>query len=592
MRVSAYRNAKDNKGAVTEMKIVLKNIRDGKYAREIGMLRDMSKEEYDDQKKEILPGVTFSGVFQPKRQIDNCTSYNNIVTIDIDHLSDEQIMEYTDLLKKDKHVLSYFISPSGEGLKVLVRVSSDKEHHYDAFKCLELYFQTFYGITIDPSGKDPCRLCFVSYDPELYYNGSAQPFPVEISDEARTRVYADRSTAYGTFSVTDDDREKFKVCREWAQFYKPYEEGNRNNHIHKLACDLNRCGVSKDNATLLILRDYTDLPVGEIRDCVKNAYNNKDQFNTISIYDFSNEQDGMRGAMEFSTLGDMIDDVINMPTSGAVQTGFEKRDALLGGGMFRGSVYGYVGREKSFKSVDAIQTAIQVAKNGGVSLYLNGEMSIKQFLMIVAQQELGIRRSEFDANIQMVANYVKTTLKNLCVVSGSDFTEDGVIKTCESIRLKMKREVDLLILDGLTQMRWPTKDEITSNIANSIKCKEIAKKCNNGAGVPLIVLIHTNSQSQPWNRGPQAFVRGGQKVMANMDASIGFSRFIDPASITDGESAVQYRNDVYHVRVEDYRMTGEKDNLVMHVSPGYVKPVETTDDPILYEVKQDKKEKW
>ena len=586
MKVSIYRNAKDNKGAIRDISLVLSAIRSGKYREHVRALRDMSKEEYDDKKKEMLPAVTFSGTFSPTRSIGNCVTYNSIVTIDIDNLDDEKIMDIQDRMSSDPYVMCMFVSPSGEGLKMLVPVSSEKDNHYDAFKCLELYFKTNYDITIDPSGKDPCRLCFVSFDPELYYNGSAQRFPVEISEETRNRVYSDREVAYKGFNITSDDEKKFAVCREWASFYKPYQDGNRNNHVHKLSCDMNRCGIPQDNAVLMIARSYTDFPVAEIKDCVRNAYNNKDQHNTINVFDFEAEQDGMRGMMEFHTASSLIDKIMSNPVGDLIPTGFSKRDAVLGGGLARGSLYAYVGREKTFKSVDAMCTALFLAKQGRSVLYLNGEMSDRQFLMIVAQQELGIKRMDFDKHLHEIAKYMKEHLSTLCVVSGSDFTQDNIIKTCDSINHSLKKEVDLVILDGLTHMKWPDKDEIRSAINNSVICKEVVKKANGGKGVAMIVLIHTNSQSQMWNRGPQQFVRGGMKVMANMDGSVGFSKFIEPASISD-ESSPEFRNDVYHVRVIDYRMTGDSVNTVMDIDSQKVKPSESDSEPFMYEIKQE-----
>jgi len=93
MKVSIYKNAKDNKGAIRDVSLVLSAIKSGKYREHVRALRDMSKEEYDDKKKGILPAVTFSGTFSPVRSINNCVTYNSIVTIDIDNLDDEKIMD-------------------------------------------------------------------------------------------------------------------------------------------------------------------------------------------------------------------------------------------------------------------------------------------------------------------------------------------------------------------------------------------------------------------------------------------------------------------------------------------------------------------
>lgn len=584
MNVSIYRNAKDNKGAVTDITNVLIDIREGTYREYVKALREMSKEEYDEQKKIILPAVTFSGVFQPKRQIENCTEYNMIVTVDIDNIDPMELLDTAEKLKADPHVLCLFVSPSGEGLKLLITVDSGKENHLEAFLSIEAYFKTIHDITIDPSGKDPCRLCFVSHDPELYYNGEATRFHVEVSEEARKRVYEDRELAYGSNSITSDDNEIFRVCKEWADYYKPYKEGGRNAHVHKLSCDLNRCGVDVENAIIMMARTYTDLSVQEIKDTARKVWKaNAGEHDTQTVYDFNNQQDAMRGSMDFLTADELMSEVMEKPDGDLVTTGNPARDAVFGGGLARGNVYAYVGREKTFKSVDAIKTAIHLAKQKKPVLYLCGEMSKRQFLMIVAQQELGISRKDFNNHLNEILEYMKTHLRYLCVVCGKGFTKDGIVKTCNSIFKMFSVFVELVIVDGLTHMLWPTREEISSQIQNSIECKEIAKDCNDGHMVPIIVLIHTNSESQMWNRGPQAYVRGGMKVMSNMDGSVGFSKFIEPESLKLKESSPTFRNDVYHVRVEDYRMTGDVMDIVMELNAN-VKPSESTTDPSFYEI--------
>ncbi|MBM3226866.1 MAG: hypothetical protein FJZ47_24130, partial [Candidatus Tectomicrobia bacterium] len=80
----------------------------------------------------------------------------------------------------DACVAYCFVSPRGDGLKIGVPVTPVREDatYKHAWQVIANYFQRQYGITWDPSGKDICRLCFVSWDPEAYYTPTTARFPV------------------------------------------------------------------------------------------------------------------------------------------------------------------------------------------------------------------------------------------------------------------------------------------------------------------------------------------------------------------------------------------------------------------------------
>jgi len=85
------------------------------------------------------------------------------------------------LLRKDERVFFMFISPSGNGLKVIfkIKITNDdtiQEQHFQAFKAIENYFATEYVIYIDASGKDVSRLCFLCHDSNAYINTNCTYF--------------------------------------------------------------------------------------------------------------------------------------------------------------------------------------------------------------------------------------------------------------------------------------------------------------------------------------------------------------------------------------------------------------------------------
>ena len=134
-------------------------------------------EAYERAKKS-LPAFTPSATFKGGRKIEFLQEYTHIVVLDIDKITQEQLSNAKILTNENQYTFASFISLSGNGLKILVKVNSNKEEHKEAFLKLQKYYEELLTLSIDKSGKDITRLCFVSYDAELYLNENASFFPV------------------------------------------------------------------------------------------------------------------------------------------------------------------------------------------------------------------------------------------------------------------------------------------------------------------------------------------------------------------------------------------------------------------------------
>ena len=71
-------------------------------------------------------------------------------------------------LKSDPFVLTAFVSPTGRGLKVWVRILPDTSLHYASFLAAKTHFKEVHGVDIDGDCKDLARLCFVSNDADIF----------------------------------------------------------------------------------------------------------------------------------------------------------------------------------------------------------------------------------------------------------------------------------------------------------------------------------------------------------------------------------------------------------------------------------------
>lgn len=270
---------------------VIWKISEGEWKDKIEAYRRESDKRKKEEIKKTLPAVTFAGTLNGEARLDsNLHDYTGIVVCDIDKISRAKLNNYKNKLKNDGYVLAFFESPSF-GLKVLVRVDSGLEHHKShAFRQIEEYFSYNYEITIDSSGKNPSRLCFISFDPEMYYNEDADIFKVDISiDYEKLEMEATFQSVKqlnGEMVVSNDSNYVFETAIKWVRQSKTggYHKGNRNNFIFHLSCLLNKAGMNQELALMNIAGRYSSLKFSEIKATVYSAYrHNASEFGTKPI---------------------------------------------------------------------------------------------------------------------------------------------------------------------------------------------------------------------------------------------------------------------------------------------------------------------
>ncbi len=144
-----------------------------------------------DQRRAIkqteLPYFT-PGIFKNNhRKADKLQSIQFMI-FDIDGLDNSEISILKDALKKDSRVYMYFLSPSGNGFKVMCPLSetvTDHNNYTVTYKHHAAILENNWKVNLDPSCKDASRACFFSHDPDLYLNEDAEPLEV-ISEDVKT----------------------------------------------------------------------------------------------------------------------------------------------------------------------------------------------------------------------------------------------------------------------------------------------------------------------------------------------------------------------------------------------------------------------
>ena len=206
------------------------------------------------------------------------TNYNALVVLDIDKITPEKLTESKEILKENPFVFAFFTSPSGNGLKIFIKVDSGKDEHKETFLKLQRYFEDILSLEIDKSGKDITRLCFFSYDPELFVNEACTIFSTH-SNQSQEQTTKTNKTSSSQIPNTINYDVLYTHCVQFTEKKESFIDGNRNNFVYQLANNLNRKGVPESVALGYILADY-DYNSQEVMAAVRSAYSNTADFNT------------------------------------------------------------------------------------------------------------------------------------------------------------------------------------------------------------------------------------------------------------------------------------------------------------------------
>ncbi len=267
---------------------VFELIRNGSYRDEVLHLRKLiengNKDEYDQQKKK-LPSFTPCGTFKGSRTLDNLDEYSNCVHLDFDKLDHQVLESVYQKIVTEKTTIACFRSPGGNGLKVFTEVTTGPEHHSVAYRQVREHYEKVTGIQADPKCKDIPRLCFFSFDPDLYYNHEYKPFHVNI--EMAVSAPTSAPPAAKAF------HRSFEECIAFTEKLETYIDGNRNNFIFLLARNCKGAGIAEQETHDLISARY-DLPKQEIRTIVRSSYRHNDlqtaNFANFAVSELTNKQ--------------------------------------------------------------------------------------------------------------------------------------------------------------------------------------------------------------------------------------------------------------------------------------------------------------
>jgi hypothetical protein len=259
-----------------DVHVILERIKDGAGATKdlVKKIRLEKRKPERQELKKLLPAICFSGTFNKRTDV-SLLQHSGLICLDFDgYTKQKELLQDKENLSKNKYVFSVFISPSGNGLKVLVKIPADAENHTSFFNSLEKHFNSPY---FDKTSKNLSRVCYESYDPLIYVNENSSIWDV-IEEPEYTEVSRARDKA--TIPITDENKIVEILIKWWERKY-PMSEGQRNQNAYVLAMAFNDFGINKSLASYVLNQFATDdFTIREIGTTIDSAYRHTANFGT------------------------------------------------------------------------------------------------------------------------------------------------------------------------------------------------------------------------------------------------------------------------------------------------------------------------
>ena len=253
---------------------ILQRIKEGKSSELCKKIRSEKNKTYRNDLKKQLPAICFSGKFN-KRSDSSIVEHSGLICLDFDGYNKKKdMLEDKERFEKNKFVFSVFVSPSGNGLKILVKIPQDPDNHVRYFNSLKKEFDSVY---FDTTSKNLSRVCYESYDPLLFLNENSS-----VWEKIEEEEYEEKSTFKDVpvLRITDENK-IVEILIKWWQLKYPMVEGQRNHNVYVLAMAFNDYGINKTLASF-VCNQYasSDFSTKEIEGTINSAYSKTQNFAT------------------------------------------------------------------------------------------------------------------------------------------------------------------------------------------------------------------------------------------------------------------------------------------------------------------------
>jgi hypothetical protein len=390
----------------------------GKSKPIVDKIRTAKTKQEAEALKKTLPCILFSGIFS-QRNSNSCVKHSGLMVLDFDKYENEEVLlQQRALLEQNPHVIMLFTSPSGNGLKVVIRIpQATKETHPKYYK---KFYDDFGFDNFDASCSNIDRVCYESYDPNPYLNLDATIYKPKLVDKGYNV-----SEKTPLIPITDEEKIIEKIMSfDWK---KDFVEGERNSFIFDLAGMFCEYGVSQYTAENYILNNVVigEFSETEAKTTIKSAYKKRN-------FDIKFFEDYQKIDKVKSDLKKGKDAVIKK--HGISEDTFEEIKEVLEHEDFWFITYDKNGKEKI--TIDSLKYKFFLERNGFKKHYPNDTQ--KPTWVYIHSNKVKITSVEIIKDF--VLNYLldkkEFEVWNYCAKYQNLFTE-GFLLMLESVELTM-----------------------------------------------------------------------------------------------------------------------------------------------------------
>ena len=413
-----------------------------------------------------------------------------------------------------------------------------------------------------------------------------------------------------SISIQESTYIREEVDRE---FFAVPSEGGRNNAFFKQAC-------------MLFDHDFDQNAVSDIMEVYRNSANigsedpiKPNDLARIIGSAMSTTADNVKkktevkilseskSRYEVGTFADYIDqyhEQIN-DDSARIWLNSPKEDKVLRGRL-RGKVCAMIGYGGTKKSLRALQILLHnIRKTGIRGVYSTMEQSVFELMNRIINYSVEIKRGDGNINGlstsdlieeeehlrkkagQMLRDQVAPIYgKNLWMTPTTSFVAEEYDQMLGELEAR-EGKMDMLVIDGLSRMGG-AGSEVERTMTAMREIKDLANRRN----MFIIVMVHVSRGARLHTRDVRELIRGGEKIIDEVDFAIMRSMIINEEKSSHGK--IEYRNDVGWERFYDKRGKGVSIDIIDSFDPKSLALEAINDEPSIHEVtiKKESEEDW
>lgn len=283
---SFYENVKCRQNRVVRFAEFVTAIRNGCWRTQVEEYRRLKEQDRSTEAeciKKGMPGVVVAGVCDGGHSKANFRQFSGLLMIDIDH-HEGDIGELKRQAQSLPWVKAVWTTISGRGIKVVIRVNTDTKEEYEkqAYPVVARAVSRLLEVPVDMQCRDLSRMCYASFDPEVYWTDDCQPFPWR--EELAAEEASAESTETSMESGKNEDSEGAEAPQGLVACFlerfierHPFVRYHRHDFLLKLGRAARRAGMNEHEFRVLVnlavsRLEMPDLTEPEIRRDLTDAY--------------------------------------------------------------------------------------------------------------------------------------------------------------------------------------------------------------------------------------------------------------------------------------------------------------------------------